>query len=806
MYAQIALPLPVRRLFTYQIPTDLMGKIKLGQNVLVPLEKRFAFGFVVEIISLTKIKGLKEIIDVLDPKPLFSEKILELTRHISRYYFCSWGEALKATLPPELQTESSIWIKKSEYDEEKTDNLSPRQKEILKLLEKKPQIKLNTLRKKIHHKEIWAELSHLKEQKAIEFLFQPPLSRKLSELEKIIKLKETLPNEDELKRIKHKAPRQWQFFQTLKENKGELSLKNFKEIFKSPIPTLKELEKKEIIQIIQKKKQRDEVKVSGSLYDSDQSLNSIELKISSQIKKALQNKTHQVFLLHGGACRDRLKIYVDIIKEVLRSQREACILVPEISLIKPFEIYLRSYFGNNVACFHSRLPASERYDNWMKIKAGVLSIVLGTRLAVFAPLKNLDLIIVEQEHDPSHKQEDLNPRYHARDVAIKRGEMENSIVILGSTTPSLESFYQAREGKYVLCQLKENEKPKAKVEIVDMHQEKKEGNPGPISRKLTRLMEEKLSKKEKVALFLNRRGFSKVVKCQDCGFVYRCPNCNISLTFHQVDLSLKCHFCNYKTRAGATCPECNGHSFSYAGAGTESINQKIKEKFPKASILRMDLDTAKGSNIYQMLSEGNKYVDFDLFLGTQMIAREWDLPGISLVGVISADFSLDFPDFRSREKTFQILTQVFRMAKVNGEVLIQTYYPEDWSIKLAAQKNYLRFYEQEIDNRKELNYPPFSHLIMILFWGGDKKTVIKFSQRFAARLKNKLDSKKNTEILGPAPAPLFRIRGKHRYQLLLKTQKPDEAIQLIDTVSQMKSLKKSSSVRITINVDPVEMM
>ena len=806
MYAQIALPLPVRRLFTYQIPSDLMGKIKSGQKVLVPLEKRHATGFVVEIVPRTKIKGVKKIIDVLDPEPCFSEKMLELTRHVSQYYFCSWGEALKAALPPELQTESSIWIKKSEYNEKEIENLSPRQNEILKLLVKKPQIKLNTLRKKIYHKEIWADLSHLKKQKAIEFLFQPPLSRKVSGQEKIVKLKDPLPGEDELNNIKNKAPKQWQFFQILKENKGELSLKDFKENFKSPIPTLKELEKKEIVQIIQKKKAKDGKKPFYSVPGSANNLNSEESKISSQIKKALQKQNHQVFLLQGGTYRDRLKIYVDMIKEVLQKQREVCILVPEISLIKRFEIYLRSYFGDDIACFHSRLPAYERYENWMKTKDGELSIVLGTRLAVFAPSKSLDLIIVEQEHDTSHKQEDLNPRYHARDVAIKRGEMENAIIILGSATPSLESFYQAREGKYVLCRLKENEKPKAKVEIVDMHQEKKEDPPQPISRKLSHLIEEKLSNKEKVALFLNRRGFSKVVKCQDCGFVYRCPNCNISLTFHQADLSLKCHFCNYKTRVGATCPECNGHSFSYAGTGTERIYQKIKEKFPRASILRMDLDTAKGMDIYQMISEGSKNLDFDLLLGTRMIVREWDLPRVSLVGVISADFSLDFPDFRSREKTFQILTQVLRMARENGEVLIQTHYPEDWSLKLAAQENFPRFYDQEIDNRKELNYPPFSHLIMILFSGGDKKTLSKFSQRFAARLKNKLDSIKNTEILGPAPAPLFRIRGKHRYQLLLKTQKPDEAVELMDAVSQMKSLKKSSSVRITINVDPMEMM
>ncbi|MGB2697472.1 MAG: primosomal protein N', partial [Candidatus Zixiibacteriota bacterium] len=494
------------------------------------------------------------------------------------------------------------------------------------------------------------------------------------------------------------------------------------------------------------------------------------------------------------------------IKEALKNQKQVCVLIPEILLINRFKTDLRSYFGDNVACFHSRLLSFERYENWRKVKEGKLSIALGTRSAVFAPLKNLGLIIVDEEHDPSYKQEDLNPRYHARDVAIKRGETEGGVIILGSATPSLESFYNAREGKYVLCRLKEMEKPNTQLEIVNMHQERKEGNFSPFSRKLSHLMEEKLSKKEKVALFLNRRGFSKVVKCQDCGFVYRCPNCNISLTFHQIDLYLRCHFCNFKTRAGATCPQCQGHNFSYAGVGTERINQEIKTKFPWASIIRMDLDAVSSKDTYQRISEGYKKEDFDLILGTQMITREWDLPEVGLVGVISADFSLDFPDFRSREKTFQLLTQVFKMAREKGEILIQTSHPEDWSIKLASQGDFLRFYELEIKNREELNYPPFSHLILILFSGIDKKMVIGFSRRFASKLKKKSESDKNMEILGPAPAPLFRIRGKHRYQILLKTQKPEEAVELIDAVSQMKSLKKSSSVRITINVDPMEMM
>jgi len=443
-----------------------------------------------------------------------------------------------------------------------------------------------------------------------------------------------------------------------------------------------------------------------------------------------------------------------------------------------------------------------------KIKDGELSMVVGTRSAIFSPLNELGLIIVDEEHHSSYKQEDLNPRYHARDVAIKRAEMEKAVVILGSATPALESFYYARKGKYVLCPLEEKakKKPHISVEIVDMHQERREGNFSPFSKRLADLIEDKLSRKEKIVLFLNRRGFSRVVRCQDCGFVHRCPNCNISLTFHQTDFSLRCHFCNFRTKASATCPDCRGHSFSYRGIGTQRINQEIRRKFPSASILRMDFDTASGKGSYDMISNSFKKKDFDLLLGTQMVVKKRDFPEVSLVGVISADFFLDFPDFRSKERTYQLLAQVLGMAKEKGEVVIQSYHPDEWSINLASQQDFPGFYDLELANRKELNYPPFSNLILIRFSGEDKKNVSRLSTRFALKLKKRLESEENVDILGPAPAPLSIIRGRHRYQILIKTTKVDETLESVGWISQMKSLKKSPSVRITINVDPVEMM
>lgn len=808
MYAQIALPLPVRRLFIYQVPSNLEGKIALGCRVLVPLEKRFLPGYVVELASETKIKGVRKIIDLLDPHPLFSEKMLKLTQYISQYYFCSWGEVLKAALPAELGAESSLWVQKKQFDQNRIEDLSSKQNEILNLLEKKPQMKIGWIKRKLGHKGIELNLYHLKEKEIIEFFHKPPQPRRGIEYEKIIRIKDPVSNRDELEKLKLKATKQWECLQTLLENQGEFSWDKLKKIFKSPSRMVKVLENKGFVETIQKQRIRDVVEPIRPLAHLDYDLSSGQLKILSQIRKAIEEKSHRVFLLHGLNPRDRLRIYMETIKEGLKNQKGACILVPEIFLISRLELDLRSYFGDTIGCFHSRLSPFQRYATWKRIKDGDLPFVVGTRSAVFAPLNDLGLIIVDEEHDSSYKQEDSAPRYHARDVAVKRGEMENAVIILGSATPSLESFHNARKGKYVLCRLEEREKkkPLTRVEIVDMNQEKKEGNFSPFSKRLSYLIEDRLSRKEKIVLFLNRRGFSRLVKCQDCGFVYRCPNCNISLAFHQTDFSLRCHFCNFRTKVGATCPECGGHSFSYAGLGTQRINEEIKRKFPKASILRMDLDTAFGKDSHHRILERFKNKDFNLLLGTQMIIKEWEFPDVSLVGVISADFSLDFPDFRSKEKTFQLLTHVLSLSKEKGEVVIQTYHPEDLSIKSASQGDSLKFYELEMSNRKELNYPPFSNLILIRFSGEDKKTVSRFSKRFALKLKKTLESKEDVNILGPAPAPLFRIRRRYRYQILIKTRKVDEAIESIGSIGRMKSLKKSPSVRITINVDPVEMM
>ena len=806
MYARVALPIPVQTLFIYRIPSNLEAKIGLGHGVLVPLEKRLVFGFVVQLVPETEVRGVREIITLLDPEPLFSAKMLSLTEYLSRYYSCSWGESLKAALPAELQAESFLEVKKEEFDPKKVEDLTRKQKDILNLLDKRPRLKIASIKRKLGSKELHSDLLDLKTKELIQFSYQPPMGGNGYEMFASIK---SFPLDQKmLERLKARSPRQWECLQALLRNPDGLSLNQLKKISRSATRTTKELEKKGLIQLLQKERREDRVEPFGAPAQSEQELSPQELSILLQIRKAIKEKKHETFCLYAPDRSTRIRIYTEALREVLKEQRQGCVLIPEIFLASPLVSHFTSYLGKDIASFHSGLSSTQRFNTWKKVKAGELPVVVGTRSAVFSPTANPGLIILDEEHDASYKQEDSDPRYHARDVAVKRGELENAVVILGSATPSLESFHNARKGKYVLCRLDERagKKTLKTVEIVDMYKERKEGNFSPLSRRLSHLIEKSLSGKEKIVLFLNRRGFSRAVRCRDCGFVYRCPDCNIALTFHQTDFSLRCHFCNFKTRAGRACPQCQGHSFTYAGMGTERIDQEIKNSFPKASVFRMDLDTASSKKSYQKILDTLKTTDFDLLLGTRMIAKEWVFPHADLVGVVSADFSLNLPDFRAKERTFQILNQVFGITREEGEVIIQTYHPQDWSIKLASQGDFQRFYELEIAERKELNYPPFANLILIRFSGKNKKDVSGLSQRFALRLKRKMQSRKDLEILGPAPAPLSKIRGRHRYQMLIKTEKVDETVESIRSVGGMKSLKKSSSVRITVNVDPVEMM
>jgi len=846
MFAQVALPLPSHKLFTYKIPSHLEGRLDLGFRVLVPLQRGLLTGFVVGMTESTNIKKTKEIIDLLDPYPFFSKEILELTRWVSEYYFCSWGESLKAVLPAEIQVKSELWVEKSNdgflmTDEEcfirhsssivrHQSSLSSRQKEVLKHLSDQKR-KLSWFKRKLGGKGLYADLYDLERKGWVRMFSQLGKPRVGIKYEKIIRLKNFnpssggTPSEIELFKLAisalgRKAPKQAKCLELLLAEGGQLSLEKFNLAVNKNTQALNALKKRGLIEsdVIEKIRERD---WGLDLPETTQILlNEEQKQIFGKIKAALESNTHSTFLLHGITGSGKTQVYIEAIREAMNLGKRALVLVPEISLTPQIISRFKANFGDLVGCLHSRLSLGERFDSWRKAKEGRFPIMVGARSAIFSPLENLGLIVVDEEHDSSYKQDDPAPRYNARDVAVRRGKQNKAVVILGSATPSLESYFNAQSGNYLLCQLEQRVEKRTlpEVKIVDLREERKKGNKDILSTTLSSLLKEKIEKNEQALLFLNRRGFSTFIKCRECGHIMRCSRCDITLTFHRTDFSMRCHYCGLTQKAPGFCPNCEGINFMYRGTGTQKMEEELKRNLPQAKVERMDLDTtsSKGSHRRILSDFGKK--KFNVLLGTQMITKGLDFPEVTLVGVVSADLSLDLPDFRTKERTFQLLTQVAGRAgrgDLGGEVIVQTYYPDEWAIKLAAKHDFVTFYQNEIDQRKELGYPPFSHLILILFSGKNQNRVIHQAEKFCLLFEKMLvkENSKETEILGPAPAPLSRIKNQHRWQVVIKTRITNKVVDLLKEIleegkdfSTTSFRTKKGSCRITVNVDPVDML
>jgi primosomal protein N' (replication factor Y) len=827
MFAQVTLPLPLSEPFTYRIPSRLEGKLDLGFRVLVPLKNRIVTGFVVGLSATSNISGVKDITDLLDPYPLFSGEMLELTKWVSDYYLCSWGEALRAALPSELMLKSEMYVRRTWKDErakmpaEPGKATSKRQKKILEVLADGTERKLSWLSRMLKARGLYADLYDLSKKGEIEIderLGKPGVQ---VQHEKTVRLKDfdgstenTELLQSAISSLKKRSSGQARCLAILLQNKGELTWKELTGRHRIGASSLTTLEKKGLVEFGQVEKIRESDWGLDLPEMQPVSLTEEQADALGKIKDALSKGRCSPFLIHGVTGSGKTQVYIEAIKEVIRSGKQALVLVPEISLTPQIISRFKANFGQKVGCLHSRMSAGERFDTWRRIRQGELPIAVGARSAIFSPFENLGLIVADEEHVASYKQDDPAPRYNARDVAVMRGKLNNAVVILGSATPSLESYYNAQAGKYTLCQLTERvEKQRLpQVKIVDLSQERSKGRRNLLSGDLQSLLRERVDKGEQVLLFLNRRGFSTFVKCEDCGHVEKCPRCDITLTFHRTDFSLRCHYCDYQKKAPDSCPSCHGFRFTYRGAGTQKIEDELKRDFPSASMQRMDLDTTmkKGAHRKLLADFGKK--KFGILVGTQMITKGLDFPDVTLVGVVSADMGLDLPDFRSKERTFQLLTQVAGRAgrgDREGEVVVQTYYPEERTVKLAASHDFEEFYKTELEQRRELGYPPFNHLILLDFSGRTSKAVTEGARKFASRLARKAGSQatRRMQILGPAPAPLPKIKNQFRWQLLIKTKSIIATTRLIRSLlEEERASKQKPAVRITVDVDPVDML
>jgi len=798
---EVAVGLPVFKTFHYRIPEKMRESLQVGMRVLVPFKGRKVTGFTIDLSDQPP-KGveekLREVEGLLDEAPLIDSPMLRLYRWISDYYLYPLGEVIKTGLPPGLQLKSELILSLTQNGMESLarGGLELIQEKVFKEIGRCGKVSLKKILKHflgVSKSQLfsWKRKGLLNIDAGIEGKEVKP------KFEKVVQYQG-----DEL--IQPISKKQAEILKWIKE-KGEVSYSELSKRFKSPSKPIQFLRTKGLLSFSRREVCRDlSVRAELKPYPKPEPTSDQDAMLS-EILKGIHSKRFSPFLIHGVTGSGKTEIYLRAIEEVLVQGQEAIVLVPEISLTPQLLSRFKDRFGENLALLHSGLGRGERYDQWRRIWRGDVKIAMGARSAIFAPFKNVGIIIVDEEHDPSYKQEE-KLKYHARDVAVVRAKQAEATLLLGSATPSLESFYNAEKGKFKLLNLPERieGKPLPKVEVVDM---KKEG--GLLSEKLKAALKKNIEDKKQSLLFLNRRGFANFILCPDCGLTFKCPNCSVTLTYHLGDRSLQCHYCDYRIQAPGDCPKCQGHRLQGMGIGTERLEQEIRTLFPETQVGRMDHDTTSRRRSHLQILKRLESGSIDILVGTQMIVKGHDFPNVTFVGVVSADTSLHFPDFRSSERTFQLLTQVAGRAgrgEVFGEVVIQTFNPDHYSILRAKDHDYVGFYQEEIQFRKALEYPPFSRFINFRLAGNSEKRTKAMAEEMGnngqALLKKGYG--KGIEILGPSAAPFAKMRGKFRWQMLAKGKNPPLLHQFAKGLAtRMEVQLREKGVHLDIDVDPV---
>jgi len=571
--------------------------------------------------------------------------------------------------------------------------------------------------------------------------------------------------------------------------------------------TITSLEKKGLVETYTEAVRRDPLSEDLGLKSEEHVLTTAQTSVLEQIEQQMNSETYAAFLLHGVTGSGKTEIYMRAMDKALKRGRSAMMLVPEIALTPVFSRGLRARFGDQVAIFHSSLQKGERFDEWTRVRNGVARVVIGTRSAVFAPVQNLGLIVVDEEHESSYRQQE-SPYYNARDVAIVRAQKESATVVLGSATPSLESFHNARKGKYQLLTLPERiaARPMATARIVDMRTVfARHAKPRVFSDELLEAIRETHERGEQSIILLNRRGYSSFILCRSCGETIQCPNCDVTLTYHRSERVIVCHYCNHREPVPRVCPACGKKYIYYVGEGTEQIEEMLKLLFPALRVARIDRDTTARRKVFEQSLADFSAGKIDTLVGTQMLAKGHDFPNVTLVGVVSVDAGLALPDFRSAERTFQLITQVAGRAGRGdrpGRVLIQTYHPYHYALRHACAQDYEGFFDEEVRYRQNHSYPPFVALASLLVHGPDLGRVRSDSLELRKHL-DLANQDRKCRILGPAPAPLSRLKGEHRFQLLIKSRSRKNLREVADAAMKSVDINPRS---INLEIDPVSIM
>lgn len=749
----------VDRPFDYQVPVEWISVIELGSRVKVPFGPRNVLGFVVGLKKETDVplNKLKAINQILDMEPVLTEEMLRMAKWLKNDTICYEIDALQVMLPSALRAKYEKMIKLQQGQQlplEVQAIFGKRQRANFKEFERAG---LLPLLKQLVAENIVAIENVVKQQGNVKEIRMVQITADQQLIERAL--------EQSTRAAKQRLLLQWMCLHL-----GEIfTPQQICDEARVSISVLEAVIDKGAAQFIQEEVFRDPFTKEVSRTHALQLTSEQQVALQA-ITTAMDQQIAQTFLLHGVTGSGKTEVYLQAIQKVLEEGKEAIMLVPEISLTPQMTERFRSRFGEMVAVMHSGLSVGEKYDEWRKIQQGKVKVVVGARSAIFAPFTNIGLIILDEEHESTYKQED-SPRYHARDVAIWRSEFYNCPIILGSATPALESFARAKKGVYKLLSLKHRALHQAlpTVFIADMREELRQGNRSMFSQSLIEAIRLRLEKKEQMVLFLNRRGYSSFVLCRDCGTVVQCPNCDISLTYHRTTEKLKCHYCGYEEHVPQICPQCQSDHIRYFGTGTQKVEEELYKLFPEARVLRMDVDTTKHKGAHEEILETFGAGHADILLGTQMIAKGLDFPNITLVGVLSADTSLHLPDYRAAERTFQLLTQVSGRAGRHdklGEVIIQTYTPEHYAIELAKTQEYEPFYEREMFLRRRSNYPPYYFVALIQLSHEDVMMAAEYAGRVADWLRGNLSNQ--VAIIGPTTASIARLQNRYRYQCLIK--------------------------------------
>jgi primosomal protein N' (replication factor Y) len=796
--------------YHYIIPEGMEELVVPGIRVIVPFGRTNSSreAYVLGMPDDAAMEGLKEIKKVIDDTPVLDEKQLHLAKFMKEKYICTYSDAVKCMLPAGIGMKSLRIIKLLKGSEDLKGN----EKRIADSLEEEGrECEYDQLKEKVQIKSFSKYIRSLEDKSCISIFeeFTPRVREKTVRVAFL-----AMPQEEAAEIIESNRIKKIQHIRVLEmlmENRyiSVADIKRYAGISASVLDTLKKYGYIDFKDIEVKRDPMENRYVDATVPLTPTAQQAIALE---RLTACVERTEFDEVLLHGVTGSGKTEVYLQLIGKIIDIDKQAIVLVPEISLTPQMVERFKGRFGKSVAVLHSRLSLGERYDQWRLIREGKIKVAVGARSAVFAPFKKLGAIIIDEEQENTYKSE-VTPKYHAAVIARERCRLDGALLLLGSATPSVDTYYRAKKEEIGLIRLTEraNNALLPRVEIVDLRNELEEGNRSIFSRKLSNEIEGNIKSGQQTMLFLNRRGYSSFVLCRSCGFAIKCPNCNITLTYHSSDDRLICHYCGFTVRMPGNCPRCKSTYIKQFGTGTQKVEEELKKQFDGCSVIRMDADTTTGKNSHYEILKAFKEKNINIMVGTQMIAKGHDFSNVTLVGVLAADSLLNMDDFRAAEKTFQLITQVAGRAgrgEIPGRVVIQTYNTEDFSINAAREQNYTSFYNQEIRIREKLEYPPFTNIATVILSGTDDRLTFSkaktVKQEFVSGFSDFAD---RYDVLGPSRPPLSRLKNRYRWRIVIKCKDIDKIINVLRSVSDwFNSTRKKANVELSVDINPFSML